>query len=132
MTVTREQLLKIGKLIHDIKLKNLKCNINLEYKILKLENIIKEEFEMTNILLNDLSLKYAELDDNKEPIIKDGGIKIITEQIINLQQELSDFYKATIQLPDYYFSLDELEELNLDWEKTEAFIPFIKEQFNIM
>ena len=82
---------------------------------------------MTNILLNDLSLKYAELDDNKEPIIKDGGIKIIAEQIINLQQELSDFYKATIQLPDYYFSLDELEELNLDWEKTEAFIPFIKE-----
>ena len=127
MIVTREQLLKIGKLIHDIKLKNLKCNINLKYKILKLENIIKEEFEMTNILLNDLSLKYAELDDNKEPIIKDGGIKIITEQIINLQQELSDFYKATIQLPDYYFSLDELEELNLDWEKTEAFIPFIRE-----
>ena len=42
MIVTREQLLKIGKLIHDIKLKNLKCNINLKYKILKLENIIKE------------------------------------------------------------------------------------------
>ena len=65
---------------------------------------------MTNILLNDLSLKYAELDDNKEPIIKDGGIKIITEQIINLQQELSDFYKAAIQLPDYYYVILVVEE----------------------
>lgn len=126
MILTREQVLAVGYLIIRIKEKNNKCNINLKYKILKLENILKEEFEITSLLLNDLTLKYAELDENKQPVIKEGGIKIIEEKALDLQKELAEFKKATIQIPEIYFSIDELEELDLSWNELSSLMPFIK------
>lgn len=126
MILTREQVLAVGYLIINIKEKNNKCNINLKYKILKLESILKEEFEITSLLLNDLTLKYAELNENEQPIIKDGGVKIIEEKALDLKKELAEFKNATIQIPEIYFSTDELEELDLSWNELSSLMPFIK------
>lgn len=126
MMITREELLKIGYLIKKIRENNAACNINLKYKILKLEGFLKEEFEITNMLLQDLSFKYAETNEAGEPVIENGAIKIIAEKALQLQAELNEFCKTNIQVPEYYFTLDELDTLSLDWNEIEAFMPFIK------
>lgn len=126
MMITREELLKIGYLIKKIRENNATCNINLKYKILKLEGFLKEEFEITNMLLQDLSFKYAEINEAGEPIIENGAIKIVAEKALQLQTELNEFCKTNIQVPEYYFTLDELDTLSLDWNEIEAFMPFIK------
>ena len=40
------------------------------------------------------------------PIIKGNGVKIMGEKILDLQKELVEFKKATIQLLEIYFSTD--------------------------
>lgn len=121
MIITRNDLLKIGYVIKEIRNNNLRCNINLKYKILKLENIIREEFEITNVLLQELSMKYEALKTS------DQEDKLTVSEALKLEKELKDFSYGTIQIPEYYFFLEELEELQLDWNSMSAFMPFIKD-----
>ena len=69
------------------------------------------------------SLKYQVF---RESVIENGAIKIIAEKALQLQAELNEFCKTNIQVPEYYFTLDELDTLSLDWNEIEAFMPFIK------
>lgn len=126
MIITREQVLKLGNIIKKIKEKNCSCHINVKYKVLKIEQIIKEEFEIASVLLDDIGLKYAELNEELQPKTKDGGLVIKKDKILDLQQEVKDFQKMEIQLPDFYFTIDELEELNLSFKELESFVPLIK------
>lgn len=127
MTITRKQILQLGHFINKIKQENIKCNLNTKYKILKIGQLISQEFEISTILLEDITLKYAELNENLQPKINDnGGILIKSDKIAELQKDIEDFQKMEIQISDFYFSIDELEELELSFEELEYFMPFIK------
>lgn len=127
MIITRKQILQLGHFINKIKQENIKCNLNTKYKILKIGQLINQEFEISTILLDDIILKYAELNENLQPKINDnGGILIKSDKIAELQKDIEDFQKMEIQISDFYFSIDELEELELSFEELEYFMPFIK------
>lgn len=127
MIITRKQILQLGHFINKIKQENIKCNLNTKYKILKIGQLINQEFEISTILLEDITLKYAELNENLQPKINDnGGILIKSDKIAELQKDIEDFQKMEIQISDFYFSIDELEELELSFEELEYFMPFIK------
>ena len=127
MIITRKQILQLGHFINKIKQKNIKCSLNTKYKILKIGQLINQEFEISTILLDDITLRYAELNENLQPKINnEGGILINPDQVIELQRDIEDFQKMEIQISDFYFSIDELEELELSFEELEYFMPFIK------
>jgi hypothetical protein len=127
MLITRKELLQIGYFIKSIKEKGTNCEINTKYKLLKLERLLKDEFEITNMLLNELSLKYIELDEKGQPIVnEEGAMKIQSDKTFQLNKELAEFYTFKIQIPEFFFSLDEFEKTEVSWEELEALIPFIK------
>lgn len=127
MLITRKELLQIGYFIKSIKEKGTNCEINTKYKLLKLERLLKDEFEITNMLLNELSLKYIELDEKGHPIVnEEGAMKIQSDKTFQLNKELAEFYTFKIQIPEFFFSLDEFEKTEVSWEELESLIPFIK------
>jgi len=127
MLITRKELLQIGYFIKSIKEKGTNCEINTKYKLLKLERLLKDEFEITNMLLNELSLKYIELDEKGQPIVnEEGAMKIQSDKTFQLSKELAEFYTFKIQIPEFFFSLDEFEKTEVSWEELESLMPFIK------
>lgn len=127
MLITRKELLQIGYFIKSIKEKGTNCEINTKYKLLKLERLLKDEFEITNMLLNELSLKYIELDEKGQPIVnEEGAMKIQSDKTFQLNKELAEFYTFKIQIPEFFFSLDEFEKTEVSWEELESLMPFIK------
>lgn len=100
-------------------------SIETQYKILKLKKITQEESNLYNEQLNSFS-EFFELDENGKPIQNEKGIKIKDECIAECSQKIYELDNSEIQFPDIYFSLDELEPLNLTLEELELFEPFVK------
>lgn len=126
MVLTRKQMLDIGECIRRIKEKNITCSISVKYRILKIEQVMSGEIELTKQLIDELILKYAEVDENDNPIIVDGGVTVKKEQLTEVRKEISEFYEITCSIPDTYFTLEELETLELDWKEMESLLPLVK------
>lgn len=126
MVLTRKQMLDISECIRRIKEKNITCSISLKYRILKIEQAMSTEVALTKQLIDELILKYAEVDEKGNPIIENGGVSIKKDEIAEVQQEISDFYEITCSIPDTYFTIEELETLELDWKEAESLLPLVK------
>ena len=125
MKINRKQITNILDVIEEIKTK--KFNINTQYKMLLIKKYIKEDSEVIEEQYQLLIEQYGEKDKNGLLIrTENGGIKIKQEYIEDCQQKIQDFNNLDITIPDITFSIDELEELNLSFEKLEYFMPFIK------
>lgn len=71
--------------------------------------------------------EYAELDDKGEIIYsEDGGMKIKKDKINECQNQIFQLKKMPVSIPDVFFSLEELQDLNLTMEELATFLPFIK------
>lgn len=126
MVLTRKQMLDISECIRRIKEKNITCSISLKYRILKIEQAMSTEVALTKQLIDELILKYAEVDEKGNPIIENGGVSIKKDEVAEVQQEISDFYEITCSIPDTYFTIEELETLELDWKEAESLLPLVK------
>lgn len=102
-------------------------DIKLQYKFLKIKQSINAEAEIYQEQLFSNCLKFFEKDENNQPILSSaGGYKIIPEKIEECNRVLSQLNRVEVQIPDIYFSLDELEKLNLSFEELEILMPFIQ------
>lgn len=126
MVLTRKQMLDISECIRRIKEKNITCSISLKYRILKIEQAMSTEVALTKQLIDELILKYAEVDEKGNPIIENGGVSIKKDEVAEVQQEISDFYEITCSISDTYFTIEELETLELDWKEVESLLPLVK------
>lgn len=119
MLVKREKLTSINNAIEKIKRKT-NFTISTKYKILKIQDFLKKEFEIFYTLVQELQKKYnGTFDEN-------GTIKFPEENMKLVNQELFAFNQEEISFPDIYFSLDEFEKEEFSWEEIEAIIMFIK------
>jgi len=125
MIYTTSEVKKLSQLLESIKDKVF--DINTQYKFLKIAKIIKEEEELVEEQEFLLLKRYAEVDENGKFITsEDGGIKIKDGEIAEFGTKLMELKYRRVQLPDIYFSLDELEPLNLSLGQLELLIPLIK------
>lgn len=125
MLIKRNTIEELDKIFSTIN--NLVFNIETQYKLLKIKKKIKEEIEIAEEQINSLLENYAEKDVNNNFIISEqGGIKIQEEFCEVCQQKISEINNLSVQIPDIYFSLDELKELNLSFYQLEILEPFIK------
>lgn len=125
MLVRREDLFLIKKIGEQMKDKVF--NIQTQYKLLKLIKIADEEYPIYMEQIQPLLDSYAEKDEQGNIIHSEGGgTKIKTDQMDILEQKLYELREIKVQVPDLYFSLDELEKLGLKMGELNAFINLIK------
>ena len=105
-------------------LKNLEQNedfsISTKYKILKIRKTLEMELECNLKLLNELVKKYG-------TISEEGEIFIKKEFIDNVSKQINDFNNEEIELPNLYFTIDELSVAKINWKDLEILLPLIKD-----
>lgn len=124
MIVPRNNLPILANIFQRIS--NVKFNIDTQYKLLKLKKAIAEEEEIYEQQLERLR-EYCLRDENGNFIRnEDGGLAVDTERIEECTAIVTEINNIQIQVPDLYFSLDELSPLELTFSELEALDPFIK------
>lgn len=124
MIINRINLTKLTEIFK--KVEDVKFNINTQYKLLKMKKSIEEEEQIYIQQLNVLK-EFCLKDDDGNFIQDDnGGYKIDDTKKEQCAQLIAEINTLQIQVPDMYFSLEELEPLNLTFKELEALEPFIK------
>ena len=124
MLIKRKQIYPIIELFNRLKNKNF--DVETQYKLIKIIKQIQPEQEVFQEQLKLNCENYFERDENGNPIINEkGGYKIKDDKAKECYLILNKLEDISIQVPDIYFSLDELKPLNLTLEELESFEPFI-------
>lgn len=125
MLIKRINLIKLNSIIDKIKTKTF--DIYTQYNFLKLQEYIKKETEIYIEQQAILIEKYGARDNDGKIIMKqDNSIKLNPEFISLCEESLKQIENLQIQIPDIYFSLDELKNLELTFEELYLLEPFIK------
>lgn len=120
-----ENLEELAAIIDKIKTKNF--SIDAQYKFLKINQAIINELEIFAKQKNYLIEAYAERDEKNNPIVlPNGGIKIKNECLEECAKKVKEINNIEVTIPDFYFSLDELEPLDLTLGELMLLDPFIK------
>lgn len=125
MLIKRQDMIKILELINSLSDK--RFDIKTQYKLLKIKKAIADEFEIyQQQLMNNCSEFFQR--DEKGNLITDncGGLKVIQEKVQECNQSIGELLNMRVQIPDVYFTIDELEKLNLTLEELNSLIDFIK------
>lgn len=126
MILKSDNLHALKQLITKIKMLNF--SIQTQYKFLKISKVVDEELEIYNEQKESLIQSYAEFDENGQIIVsQQGGVKIKEEYLQECISKVNEINALQITFPDIYFSLDELEPLNLTLGELELLEPFIKD-----
>ena len=108
--------------------KNQKISFKTSYRLAMLaaevekqHNFYTEQFRM---LLN----QYGQKDENGNLVSADDGqsIQLVPETMEECYAKINELRDLDITLPDYYFSLDDFDGIELTPIEVNAIIPFIK------
>lgn len=125
MLIKRSQINNILKLIS--QLKERKFNITTQYKLIKVEKAILEEQQIFQEQIQANCSEFFERDESGRPLVNEnGGYKIKKEKIDECYNLMNKMTSLQVQIPDIYFSLEELSELGLTLGELEPLEPFIK------
>lgn len=126
MIIKRYKLSSLERIFD--KLSSQTFAIQTQYKFLKLKKSIKEELEIYHIQYASLLDRFCEKDEEGN-LITNGtdGYKVDPKKMPELEKAITEIQEVEIQVPDIYFSLDELEDLGLTLYELSVLEPFIKE-----
>lgn len=125
MIIKSSTIQELEKIFSEIN--NKQFNIETQYKFIKIKKKLKEEIEIINNQIQILIDNYGEKDKNNNLILtENGGIKIKADALQECKNKIKAINELNIQLPDIYFSLEELKPLNLSFYQLEILEPFIK------
>lgn len=125
MIITRNDGLNFIRAVESIKTKSF--DFQVQYKILKLKKAITEELRETDKFVTELAQKYGKKDEDGNLITREnGGIAIEENMREEFIVEANKLDEMELQIPDIYFSEDEMSGLGLTLEEVEIFMEFIK------
>lgn len=108
--------------------KNQKITFKTSYRLAMLANEMEKQHnfyqEQFNNLLNQYGMKDAA--GNFIPTDDGQGVKLIPETMKECYSKFNELRDLDINLPDYYFSLDDFDGIELTPTEVNAIIPFIK------
>ena len=125
MLISRSNIAPAIELIN--RLNDKSFNINLQYKLIKIRKKLVEEQEIYQEQIDSLTYYLEKNEDGSYVQLEDGAYKIKTEMKQEFNEKLKQMNSLQIQIPDYYLSLDELENFNLTLSELEALEPFIRD-----
>ncbi len=103
-----------------------KISTALSYKMMKFMKASADEDAFYNTKFKEIITKYAEKDENGNPVEQNGGIKIIKDKIEDCQKEINAIGETEIEKPKITFTVWELEELKLSMAEVFALDEFIE------
>ena len=125
MLIKRNQISQILNIIENNK--NKRFDINTQYKMLLIKKKIKEDLELVEEQYQILLNLYGEVNEEGEFVkTEDGGIKLKEGYQSECQKKIQEFNQLDVTIPDVYFTIEELESLNLTLFELEVLEPFIK------
>ena len=125
MLIKRNKIDKIIEVIDKLRDKNF--NISTQYKFIQIAKALENEQDILQEQIDSLIIEYGERDENGHLIQDESkGIKIKQEYLAECSHIIHDIYELGIQMPDIYFSFDELNSLNLTLRDLELLESFIK------
>lgn len=108
------------------KIKSKSFSIETQYKFLKLSKIIDSEIEIFEEQRRMLIENFGERDEAGNFIVENGGVKIKVDSQEECEKKVKELNEMQVQFPDTYFSLSELEPLELTLEDLLFLDQFIK------
>lgn len=118
----------IGGILNTIKaVSDKKFDIKLQYKFIKIQKALDEEFQIYQNQLFENCNEFFEKGEDGQFNVSDGGYAIKPDKIQECEQVIKKIDEMEIQIPDIYLSLDELESLELTYAELMVFECFIKE-----
>lgn len=109
------------------KLSEKTFDISTQYKFILLKKEIEKDGEIIDEQLDIVLNRYAEKNEQGKIIYTDdGGVKVKEELAEECLKKIEEIQTQKIQLPDVYFSFDELDDLGLTLEELSVLEPFIK------
>lgn len=109
------------------KLSEKTFDISTQYKFILLKKEIEKDGEIIDEQLDIVLNRYAEKNEQGKIIYTDdGGVKVKEELAEECLKKIEEIQTQKIQLPDVYFSFDELDDLGLTLEELAVLEPFIK------
>lgn len=122
------KLSEIEKLYTTLKQLNEKeMPIKISYKFSKIFSQISTDFEFYSKKIQEILSKYGEKDEKGNFIVKDGMVPFQKDYVDLAMKELDELNSIDITLPEYQFSLEELESLSLTPAQVSSLTNFIKE-----
>ena len=122
------KLSEIEKLYTTLKQLNEKeMPIKISYKFSKIFSQISTDFEFYSKKIQEILSKYGEKDEKGNFIVKDGMVPFQKDYVDLAMKELDELNSIDITLPDYQFSLEELDPLSLTPAQVSSLTNFIKE-----
>ena len=105
---------------------DIRFDITTQYKLLKLKKIIEEENEIYLTQLESLKTFFSKDENGNFIKNEEGGYAIDPDKTEDCRKAIDEINALQIQVPDTYFSLDELKPLDLTFNELEALDMFIK------
>ena len=125
MLIKRSKVKDLNQIID--RLKHKKFDIKLQYKFIKIKKAIEEEEEIYREQIKLNCEQFFEKDSTNTPIVNaDGAYKIKADKMNECYLVMQEMNNIDVQIPDIYFSLDELEILDLTLEELSILEVFIK------
>lgn len=122
------KLSEIEKLYTTLKqLNEREMPIKISYKFSKIFSQISTDFEFYSKKIQEILSKYGEKDEEGNFVVKDGMVPFQKDYVDLAMKELDELNSIDITLPDYQFSLEELEPLSLTPAQVSSLTNFIKE-----
>ena len=122
------KLSEIEKLYTTLKQLNEKeMPVKISYKFSKIFSQISTDFEFYSKKIQEILSKYGEKDEKGNFIVKDGMVPFQKDYVDLAMKELDELNSIDITLPEYQFSLEELEPLSLTPAQVSSLTNFIKE-----
>lgn len=103
-------------------------NARTAFKITKISKALENEYAIFLDGQNKLVAKYAEMDENGQPVMLDNtSIKIQQDKIAECNRELQDLLNTEVELNVPKLSLNEIDALQLSPNMMNSLMPFIEE-----
>ena len=103
-------------------------NARTAFKITKISKALESEYAIFLDGQNKLVAKYAEMDENGQPVMLDStSIKIQQDKIAECNRELQELLNTEVELNVPKLSLDEIDALQLSPNMMNSLMPFIEE-----
>lgn len=87
--------------------------VSLAGKFLRLSDDLQKENNYIDKQRREIIFKYAEKDENNDPIIEDNNIKIEKDKIQEAQNELNELSELEVEIQDRMITEEELEASDL-------------------
>lgn len=126
MLIKRGNINNILKVINNFK--DRKFNMTTQYKFIKIKKALSEESEIYLNQLFDNCKDFFEIDEKGEYKAHGaGGYMIKVDKVSECNEVIFNLDNTMAQIPDIYFSFEELQELDLSFLELETLECFIKE-----